>query len=549
MKNLLFLLFFVFTLVSVAIAGEKDSVVVLGQIENSQKYLKDATVVNIRWRDGLFQYPVVLTSDIDGKGCFRFSFSLGHSQQIYCRYNNTYFDLLIKPGDTLLVTFDADDVDGTLCFSGDSKLTNENIRTWKKEKKAWDWKNYRNRMDTIRRYKKDSSADVYKSFILSLYQSDLKYYSEFIKEHQVSELFKTWAKAEMVGLCTYHLNSYAQYNEIPLNYEDLIYRFPFTDINQLASAHFGIYINNIYFYLLETKMDKDYPESSYNIVQMALEYVYDNDLYLSVEDRQTVHKFMMSDSSASLDLSHSDTVNINRILGNHTDSINAYLVRKKILAPTSFDYLSQNTTGLLRAALLSRNLYHGMVQFKKIDFVGTRLNKYRSLVKDEKIENLLLQVYQHEKKLLDHPETVKIENLFDMTNSKKNKLLHSIIQRHKGEVVYMDFWFSACIPCRLEMPHSVELQHYFKDKKVAFIYLCSFTDGKVWKSDIVDLHLEKGENYLLNNNQNKILAAQFQIGGYPHYVLIDKNGDVIDANAIRPSNPDLKKKIETLLEE
>jgi thioredoxin-related protein len=44
---------------------------------------------------------------------------------------------------------------------------------------------------------------------------------------------------------------------------------------------------------------------------------------------------------------------------------------------------------------------------------------------------------------------------------------------------------------------------------------------------------------LLTEDQFKVLAAEFGISGIPHYVLIDKKGNIVSKSAARPSQKEL----------
>lgn len=67
-----------------------------------------------------------------------------------------------------------------------------------------------------------------------------------------------------------------------------------------------------------------------------------------------------------------------------------------------------------------------------------------------------------------------------------------------------------------------------------------------WKSSIADLNLE-GQHYFISLDQYNLLAYRFQISGIPHYILINKEGGIVDENALSPSEMIQTKRIQSLL--
>gem|GEM_PF-2745247 len=52
-----------------------------------------------------------------------------------------------------------------------------------------------------------------------------------------------------------------------------------------------------------------------------------------------------------------------------------------------------------------------------------------------------------------------------------------------------------------------------------------------------------GDNYFFNEPQTQLLRNKLQFEGYPTYLIVDKQGDLVDKNAPRPSSGEEIKKI------
>ena len=127
-----------------------------------------------------------------------------------------------------------------------------------------------------------------------------------------------------------------------------------------------------------------------------------------------------------------------------------------------------------------------------------------------------------------------------------NESFKGILDKHKGEVIYLDFWASWCGPCKREMPYSLNMQDHFKGKKVAFIYMSVDQNPNSWKQTAESLKIT-GEHYLFNQKvfteRNKVVEVKY----IPRYMLYDKKGNLVTDNAPRPSSPKSTELIEQLL--
>ncbi|MES2829876.1 MAG: TlpA disulfide reductase family protein [Bacteroidota bacterium] len=125
--------------------------------------------------------------------------------------------------------------------------------------------------------------------------------------------------------------------------------------------------------------------------------------------------------------------------------------------------------------------------------------------------------------------------------------LTSVLQKHRGKVVYVDVWATWCMPCLFEMPNSRKLREKLAGKNVVFVYLCINSDNdKRWRKLIDSKHIE-GENYLLSGQQSAALLQKYNIKGIPRYMLFDQDGDAVSEDAKRPGEPIVLKTIKDLL--
>jgi thiol-disulfide isomerase/thioredoxin len=111
------------------------------------------------------------------------------------------------------------------------------------------------------------------------------------------------------------------------------------------------------------------------------------------------------------------------------------------------------------------------------------------------------------------------------------------LQDFKGKLVYLDFWATSCRPCIEEMPAFNKLQKDFEKEDIAFISIgiTSTRQGLeriIKRNDFMGIHL-------YDPAVEKELETKYAVTGIPRYVLIDKEGKIIDHMAKRPSDPEL----------
>lgn len=119
------------------------------------------------------------------------------------------------------------------------------------------------------------------------------------------------------------------------------------------------------------------------------------------------------------------------------------------------------------------------------------------------------------------------------------------LERLKGKVVVMNFWFIYCKPCVAEIPDLNELKAKFKGKEVVFLAVA--LDSKTALQEFLKTHdfdftiIPKGRD----------LADRLEIPHYPYNVILDKTGklhyisDVLSLNMMNR----LKRKINGLLKD
>ena len=120
------------------------------------------------------------------------------------------------------------------------------------------------------------------------------------------------------------------------------------------------------------------------------------------------------------------------------------------------------------------------------------------------------------------------------------------LEELKGNIVYLDFWASWCRPCIDEIPYFKKLQDEFEQENVKFVSI-GIDSKKENLQKLIDMH-QLGGIHLFETDKEDMLKRKYAIEGIPRYVLIDREGNIVEKDAARPSNPLLAEQIKSLLQ-
>lgn len=111
----------------------------------------------------------------------------------------------------------------------------------------------------------------------------------------------------------------------------------------------------------------------------------------------------------------------------------------------------------------------------------------------------------------------------------------------KGKYVYVDVWATWCGPCKREIPFLKKLDAEYKDKNIAIVSMSidKMKDRDKWLKMVKEENLQ-GIQIMADKDWNSDFVRAYMIQGIPRFILIDKEGNIFDADAPRPSDPNLK---------
>ena len=122
------------------------------------------------------------------------------------------------------------------------------------------------------------------------------------------------------------------------------------------------------------------------------------------------------------------------------------------------------------------------------------------------------------------------------------------LEDFKGKYVYIDVWATWCGPCRGEIPFLKKVEEKYQGKNITFVSISidNIKDLDKWKTMIKEKELG-GVQVIADNDWNSQFVKDYKITGIPRFILIDPSGNIVKADAPRPSSPALQEQLDKVL--
>jgi len=169
------------------------------------------------------------------------------------------------------------------------------------------------------------------------------------------------------------------------------------------------------------------------------------------------------------------------------------------------------------------------------------LNRTKNL---EEFYKLFMQSSTDEKKkqnvtdLYNNLKLLQVGNLSPkFENYENHKGGTTSLDDLKGKYVYVDVWATWCGPCTKEIPYLKEIEKAYHGKDIEFVSISvdKEKDHDKWKTMVSEKELGGIQLFADNSFKSKFIK-DYAINSIPRFLLIDPEGNIVDANASRPSN-------------
>jgi thiol-disulfide isomerase/thioredoxin len=208
-----------------------------------------------------------------------------------------------------------------------------------------------------------------------------------------------------------------------------------------------------------------------------------------------------------------------------------------------FDIINEFATSKIPKELILTKSYVHFIR-KYPNTVDSLYQKYTQLVSNQEYQRFIKQqldikrIVVVEQKTID--DLIKLEYIGEIFSELK--------EIHKNKIIYIDLWGTWCKACIMQFHFSNELHERLKNKPIEFVYLCCKSKKDKWQDGIEKYKLQ-GTHYLLTQDQYSVFSSEFNFTGLPRYMIIDKNGNIVNDNAQGPNNVNLYSELSELVDQ
>ena len=214
----------------------------------------------------------------------------------------------------------------------------------------------------------------------------------------------------------------------------------------------------------------------------------------------------------------------------HRDAYEFRLIKEQM--NRKIDFFMGQEFSLMRDLMLM-TVYDDMKRARMLDVLDHVYNRIDTMIQYPVFKEDLKNDYLA---FLAKIESLQnIEFVANQSSESGEKLLLDIINSNRDTVVILDFWYTACGPCRTGFTKMKSIKKQLFDVPVKFVYLCYSSSEKDWASIIKEFGV-KGEHYLLTGEQFAYFSNLLNISSAPRYVLIGKNGKIANDNFVQPQS-------------
>ena len=123
--------------------------------------------------------------------------------------------------------------------------------------------------------------------------------------------------------------------------------------------------------------------------------------------------------------------------------------------------------------------------------------------------------------------------------------IKTILKKHKGKVLVIDFWAAWCRDCLNALPKAKILEE--NNPQVDFVYLSLERNKESFEKSLTRFDMKGKENYWFSTGWKNDFNNFIDLNWIPRYMVINQKSGIAKYYAISPDDPDIQKTIDELI--
>ena len=489
-------------------------------------------------------YPVVVQIHEDGR--FESAISMNYPVYSSVKFNDVWIDFYIQPGQTLAVLLNLEDLRKNVRYLGvTGKINNELFAFQTKLPDLPFGKIY----DGI----KGKTPEEFKPFLDSCLADYSQTYQRLLKTEKISEKSKTILQNDYqmkyaTNLFDYEMR-YTRENQMPLEFYNFLQDIPMNNKELLSTHDFKIFINRLEYcqplkaqYKVFEPISPEKSFEQYLFEELKIQKTPEDEIYLLMHDSIYIKLNSPKIAQEIKEKLYSEWDSVRtkyneRYEQQDTDYEKKYVDIIKDLTP------EEKALGLYR---IRDSIYTNVLKLKPgivYDVTKIRsLNTIFGLLKDNKeaTRNVLTTLVSDipESFLRSEADRLFLKNFpeeqrgaYELPDTYEAKIFKDLITPFKGKFLLVDFWATSCGPCVYAIKQHKALREQYKgNPNVDFVFITSEGESPLTPYNNFVKEQELKNTYRINADQYRYLRQLFRFNGIPRYVLVDKEGKILDDN-------------------
>lgn len=529
-----------------------DKARIVGSIKGYDKrYAMETGIIYMNNQFTREDYPIVVEIHPDG----RFEADLPMLHPIYSNIfiNHTGIPFYIEPGQTLAIVLDWNeflmaDRYRNRCYKFEKieyqgSLSNINQQLFDFKSNEFNFNEFMKKVETL-------SPEEYVLDEQKAFDDNMLLLEKYSSENEISEKAKTLMHNKLLlkhGETLFNFVSRRKYKArdnkdnkilslpIPVDYYNFLQDFPINTKSLIVCSDFSTFINRYEYAepfnvrgLIKIKHSE--PEISF------YEYLVKYKIELAESDLKIFKAvFEKNRTPEEEKVIKNNQKEINSLFKKYKNELNVYSGKhnkQPSFAKRSIQEWSIKDSLLVHSLKLENNLVHEISKVRSLGFIFENSPK-------EECEELWIAL----KQTITEPFIIKTgDEMFAESFSEDGQLAYElpldekgtavfkeIVDPFRGKILFIDFWATSCGPCVGGIKRMKENREKYKDNSDFDFIFITDEGGSPQKRYAAFVEEQELKNtYRLSKDDYNYLRQLFKFNGIPRYVVIDKEGKVLN---------------------